>query len=860
MGLWTVLAMAWVLLYGAWFFSFELPNSTPPVRRVEVLRETPALLLNLVDRLPPAADDPDRAAALVRWEHYGWRYAPQRFGFVLVSALVLAGAASLGHLLLRIIRVPLPARCLERTVLACGSGLSGVSLATLGCGLAGRLSRDLLGGGLLVLVLMELVVRVVERWRRRPAATGRQARAPWWPLLVAVPFLFCMLFGAILPETDFDVKEYHFEGPKEWYQAGRISFLPHNVYTSMPFLTEMLTLLGMVLVGDWYWGALAGKGVLMCFAPLTALGLFAAGRRWFSTSAGVLAALIHLSTPWIYRISVIGYAEGGLTFYLFAALLAAGLALERLCSTGAGGMVRAQSRASGSSPPVSENVAGELDAGVLEPASIVQAAAGDALTLAPGPLVEDATDSRPEGSLATARVVEATEDAPPVASSRQESQAKGALSLRFVFVAGLLAGSALACKYPGVVSVELPIAAALCAAPFVVRRPPRHPGRTAVVCGIVFVVGSALTAGPWLAKNAVETGNPVYPLLYSVFGGRDWDAASNAKWWNGHRPGAYTLTELRDKFVDVTAKADWLNPLLFAFAPLAWLARGSRRATLLLWLYVAYLFGTWWLLTHRLDRFWVPLIPVASLLAGAGAAWSRGRVWRVFAWGIFGFAAIFNLAFISTPLCGNNDFLVDLPFARGSSIRRFSPAIAMLNRLPPRPHVLCVGEAAVFDADFPVVYNTVFDRSIFEEWCAAPEEGVAPSEWKLRDAAAIREAFAAAGITHVFVNWMEILRYREPGSYGYTAFVSPQRFGALQELGILGPPLPVSAEQSVDDLSPGKRAELESWGAALIVDDPTRPAPPAGKVASEESTSGDEKAAGRWFPGFQIFPVLPPAR
>ncbi len=68
-----------------------------------------------------------------------------------------------------------------------------------------------------------------------------------------------MWLGSMTPDVDFDVGTYHFEGPKEYFQNGRITFLPHNVYTNFPFLTEMFALLGMVLHGDWYWGAVAGK-------------------------------------------------------------------------------------------------------------------------------------------------------------------------------------------------------------------------------------------------------------------------------------------------------------------------------------------------------------------------------------------------------------------------------------------------------------------------------------------------------------------------------------------------------------------------------------------------------------------------
>ncbi|MCY2967502.1 MAG: hypothetical protein NT069_28370, partial [Planctomycetota bacterium] len=66
-------------------------------------------------------------------------------------------------------------------------------------------------------------------------------------------------------------------------------------------------------------------------------------------------------------------------------------------------------------------------------------------------------------------------------------------------------------------------------------------------------------------------------------------------------------------------------PLLFSLAPLTLFFRESRPAALRLWLYVGWLFVSCWALTHRLDRFWVPMLPIVALLAGAGGSvfWTR---------------------------------------------------------------------------------------------------------------------------------------------------------------------------------------------------------------------------------------------
>ena len=127
-----------------------------------------------------------------------------------------------------------------------------------------------------------------------------------------------------------------------------------------------------------------------------------------------------------------------------------------------------------------------------------------------------------------------------------------------------------------------------------------------------------------------------------------------------------------------------------------------------------------------------------------------------------------------------------------------------------------IGDAELFDARFPVVYNTVFDRSIFQEWVGREQPGTPAAEWPLRPAEDIRATLQRHGITHVYVDWAEILRYRL--TYGYTDFVRPDRFRELQQRGILGPPIPGSPSYGDwQRLAPGERQEIERWAPELIV-------------------------------------------
>ncbi|MFM9962028.1 MAG: ArnT family glycosyltransferase [Planctomycetaceae bacterium] len=773
------IAVLWIVGYALFFFHFTLPNSNPPRGRLIVWLELPDILWsNIVS--PP--DTPASSAS-------SWSNLLQRLDLIVIAAAIWLGSWAVGSLCLRALRMPLASGSVERLVVACGVGLSAVSLLTLGSGLAGWLSPVWLGGALLAAFMLEGGLCLRERRSRnvdeslRDSNSSRGATRLRWELLKGVIsrgeqipfalvakslavvamslFLMAMLLGSLLPPTDFDVKAYHLTGPKEYFLNSRITFLEHNVYTNFPFLTEMLCLLGMVLRQDWYRGALAGQAVLMGFAPLTALALFSAGRRWFRETVGWLAAVIFLSTPWTYRLAIIAYVEGALSCYLFLTLFAVLLAVETV---------------------------------------------------------------RRKGS--------------------------GSESHRLYLLAGLFAGSAMACKYPGLVSVVIPLGLVsllvvgkkdsgyrLSALGF---RPERLWG------ALMFLIGTALTVGPWLMKNLLATGNPVYPLAFGIFGGRDWDAASHAKWNAGHSPATYAFGDLAEKFIDVTAKADWLSPLLFGLAPLAVLAgvqmangrwqiedgkledTAKRAASIQrssslirwLWLYVAYLFAQWWLLTHRIDRFWVPLIPVVALLAAVGCMRSSSQLWQRACGAFVVLSVLFNLGFITTTLCGFNAYLSDLNKAREGA-ENTAEGIHYLNQLveehPMKPTVLCVGEAQVFDARMPVLYNTVFDHPILRDWLAKrPEQDLPDRDWPLRPIAEVREKFESAGVTLVLVNWQELLRYRR--TYGYSDFVTPQRFRWLREQGLLGDPRQFGmGMRSFESLSDAEQEEVEQWAPELKV-------------------------------------------
>ena len=201
-------------------------------------------------------------------------------------------------------------------------------------------------------------------------------------------------------------------------------------------------------------------------------------------------------------------------------------------------------------------------------------------------------------------------------------------------------------------------------------------------------------------------------------------------------------------------------------------ARPLRLARLAweLLVYVAFVVAVWWLFTHRIDRFWIPVLPVLALLAGAGACWNSDRWWRWLLKGLLlaGLGANFLVAAAGpgnawfVPLEQlRNDAALDQPLApvfqrrrrrrRGAGGRRrgrLRPEAARpLQHLFRRLHLRAVGQGQ----DGPARFGPSWRR------------GTSPTS------------------TSTGARSPAIAR-----TYGFTDFVQPEVFDRLVEQGVLG--------------------------------------------------------------------------
>jgi hypothetical protein len=661
---------------------------------------------------------------------YWWNGRGVSFGFLdrapvlIMATLFLAGCWILGSAVLKSLKVEQHLNKWESISLATTIGLHFAGLYTLLMGLAGLLNR-------LVFCLPLTLIVATAAWfcfRHREAisaaATGSNVaagednpaadnnvdevdRARWYRIAIgaAIPFLIAYVLGGMNPPRDFDVREYHLQAPKEWYQAGQITFLKHNVYASMPMSAEMPALANMAIwpgSDSWWWGAIVGKTLIASYAILTWLLLLGAGQRLGSPLAGAFAGLVYITIPMVGIVSLAGLIDAALAHFTLAALY---------------------------------------------------------------------TTWRWHKS--------------PQRNRRS-----------WLILAGISAGAAISCKYPAVVMLLIPLAIF-----FAVQKwreslddqSDESTWRSAALVAVAYIGIAVASSAPWFLKNAIATGNPTYPLVRSVVPSVD-SLQLVARWDRAHRTPAdnngsvYSLAQFIGAITDIVITNRQQSMVLWPLVVVGML--GWKRREFLLWFggYALMFVVLWWLFTHRIDRFWLPILPPLALIAGTAI-----DTWQVRGWRIIVSILLLGYAMMLVPLAcflwGDVRIFASLTELREDTQTEFlAPRVNPVHRFLNENKasvgkVLLVGDAQPFDLEVPAIYNTCFNECEFEL--------IARDSTELH----LKEELQEKGITHIFVYWGELNRYRSPGNYGFSDFATPELMARLEKSGAI-------KRISVPDLEP----------------------------------------------------------
>ena len=208
-----------------------------------------------------------------------------------------------------------------------GIGLGVLALLMLGLGSVGLMNRAFWLAILSVFAAVG-VWPIVTLSRAKPDASESPGAIRWLWMLVA-PFAAIAILAASLPPgilwpaegNGYDVLEYHLGAPREFFEAGRISFLPHNIYSNFPFAVELLYLLSMIVHGEAVSAGITAQMVNLIIAGLAVAAVWLAGKQ-LSSSVGVIAAVLAATCPFVAYLCGVAYVENALLLYAALGLAA----------------------------------------------------------------------------------------------------------------------------------------------------------------------------------------------------------------------------------------------------------------------------------------------------------------------------------------------------------------------------------------------------------------------------------------------------------------------------------------------------------------------------------------------------------
>lgn len=291
-------------------------------------------------------------------------------------------------------------------------------------------------------------------------------------------------------------------------------------------------------------------------------------------------------------------------------------------------------------------------------------------------------------------------------------------------------------------------------------------GRAAMAFGGPII----LLWAPWLVKSVAYTGNPVYPILYDVFGGPDWSpelAAQLSQWQRsigmGREPLDLLLLPWRiivhggpgyDRF------AGQLGLVWLLVLPLA-LWRAWRSAEVRQPLLAATTFFVCWAFTSQQLRLLIPALPLLAM-AGAHAVIETLNLWRPAAQRRVWRPLILAAAWV-TLLATHGWPLGEGPLESGwKAAHRLlttpSAAIAasaepsifrQINRLPDEARLLFLNTNQGYFCRREYLADSFFEASQITHWLA-PIEGPAQ----------VRDALRRRSISHVLLD-----RHPRPVTY-----------------------------------------------------------------------------------------------
>lgn len=380
--------------------------------------------------------------------------------------------------------------------------------------------------------------------------------------------------------------------------------------------------------------------------------------------------------------------------------------------------------------------------------------------------------------------------------------------------AGLLVGAATLAKLTAGVMVAVPVGLMLLLR---LNRPPGNEARVKSINSVqlasIAALAGVLMLSPYLVRNFVATGNPVFPFAAERLGAGHWDDTLVARWDTAHG-----LSPKDEGRLDALSR-QWLmntgygavggrptpreNENVARFdreggVPALWIVvvvaavlllkqHNTKRTACAMALMLGLQVVFWMLATHMQSRFLLPTVLPTCVIAGLGyrrlAELTKQKSPSLAP--LIGSAVVVAIVLINyTTLATQTRTVTDpdtgheLPVPMSIAIDApivtspTDPNAHPINRLPETSKTLMVADnSGLLYLTRPIVYATAFDEAPLGRVIREANNDPQQVNAQLHD----------MGITHVWVHWSELYRLHQ--TYGHDPSVTLETLQPLVESG-----------------------------------------------------------------------------
>lgn len=309
------------------------------------------------------------------------------------------------------------------------------------------------------------------------------------------------------------------------------------------------------------------------------------------------------------------------------------------------------------------------------------------------------------------------------------ARARKELDSRWISIAAIASGWAASCKYPGLF--------VLLASGVVVAWWSAHARRWTPVA--TYAAAALVAGGPWYVRNAIVGGDPIWPGLYRMLGGRGWNDAAAATFTDEiaglyHRLGTGPIDLFSSPFrvladpLAIFENTGGLGIAWAALAPFALVSLRRRREVRWVAAWSAIVFACWFFVAQN-GRFLWPAIVAWSVLAADGVVLEVHRVSTRVALAVVLAVQAPMALYLAFQAVERAAPVLAREITRDDAIRRSSEyalPIAWLNEHSPKDAVVAVAPETMLRLERRYVWvgdhSGAIDRARITSWAAFFDE------------------------------------------------------------------------------------------------------------------------------------------